>query len=216
LCRPGSYGSMALLRLQNRRAKAMLTSLKNWPMWLCIATLAFVAIASAISYNYRHSAAELSAQREVFNQSKAAYDKRIASLDGATTILHTAGGNAETIRLPHLEMTCTTPLSCAPRPKFEELTLARLKQGPSEAVKRELDEHRQQVAAQSTRVEATGERVKSLGQIDDVIRSIMTPLISVLVTIASLYVILSGSYKDAGEKWAFGSIGTILGFWFKG
>lgn len=194
----------------------MLISLKNWPMWVFIVTLMLAAVASAISYNYRSQVAKFSAQREEFNQSKAAYDKRIANLDSITTVLHPAGTTADYIRLPKVDMTCTNMLSCSPQTKFEELTLARVKEGPTAAVKREVDQHREKVAALSMQVEANGEKAKSLGRIDDMIRSVMTPLISVLVMLASLYVILSGGYKADGEKWAFGSIGTIIGFWFKG
>ncbi|WP_338758686.1 hypothetical protein [Massilia sp. METH4] len=46
------------------------------------------------------------------------------------------------------------------------------------------------------------------------------PLMSVLVTIAilasALYVILSNQqFPDAHQKWAFGAIGTIVGYWLK-
>lgn len=46
------------------------------------------------------------------------------------------------------------------------------------------------------------------------------PLMSVLVTVAilasALYVILSNqTFPDAHQKWAFGAIGTIVGYWLK-
>ena len=46
------------------------------------------------------------------------------------------------------------------------------------------------------------------------------PLMAVLVTIAilasALYVILSNQqFPDAHQKWAFGAIGTIVGYWLK-
>jgi hypothetical protein len=65
-------------------------------------------------------------------------------------------------------------------------------------------------------VAAVAKKVEALQPVNDLIRVVMVPLISVLVLSASLYVILSGGYKADGERWAFGSIGTIVGFWLKG
>lgn len=44
----------------------------------------------------------------------------------------------------------------------------------------------------------------------------MPVILSILVLISALYVILSKDmYPDAQQKWAFGAVGTILGYWFK-
>jgi hypothetical protein len=40
--------------------------------------------------------------------------------------------------------------------------------------------------------------------------------LSLIILLAALLVILSNRYDDATEKWAFGAIGTIIGFWFVG
>jgi uncharacterized membrane protein len=37
--------------------------------------------------------------------------------------------------------------------------------------------------------------------------------ISLAVLSSSLYVVLSNSYNDETQKWAFGALGTILGAW---
>lgn len=39
--------------------------------------------------------------------------------------------------------------------------------------------------------------------------------ISLLIILSALFVVLSQSYGDAEQKWAFGSIGTVLGYWLK-
>ncbi len=39
--------------------------------------------------------------------------------------------------------------------------------------------------------------------------------VSLLVVGAALYVILSKGYGDAEQKWAFGAVGTGLGYWLK-
>ena len=41
----------------------------------------------------------------------------------------------------------------------------------------------------------------------------MMVFVSVAVLCSALFVILSGRYDDASQKWAFGSVGTIVGFW---
>jgi hypothetical protein len=43
----------------------------------------------------------------------------------------------------------------------------------------------------------------------------MMCLVSVVVLLSSLYVILSGAYDDGTQKWAFGVVGSIMGFWLK-
>ena len=44
----------------------------------------------------------------------------------------------------------------------------------------------------------------------------MPVLISAAVLCSALYVVLSkDAYPDAHQKWAFGAVGTILGYWFK-
>lgn len=45
---------------------------------------------------------------------------------------------------------------------------------------------------------------------------LMPIVISVLVLLSALYVVLLGAaYSDAQQKWAFGAIGTLLGYWLK-
>lgn len=39
--------------------------------------------------------------------------------------------------------------------------------------------------------------------------------ISVIVLLVALYVILSESQSNESQKWAFGAVGTIIGYWLK-
>jgi hypothetical protein len=43
----------------------------------------------------------------------------------------------------------------------------------------------------------------------------MAVLVSLAVLGAALFVILSHNYEGASEKWAFGAVGTLLGYWLK-
>ena len=39
--------------------------------------------------------------------------------------------------------------------------------------------------------------------------------ISVVLLVAALFVVLSGSYDDSFNKWAFGIIGIVVGYWLR-
>ena len=40
--------------------------------------------------------------------------------------------------------------------------------------------------------------------------------VSAVVLACGLYVILTGDYSEATEKWAFATTGTIVGYWLRG
>ena len=42
---------------------------------------------------------------------------------------------------------------------------------------------------------------------------VITAAVSLVVLAASLFVILSKRYTTADTKWAFGTVGTLLGYW---
>ena len=46
-------------------------------------------------------------------------------------------------------------------------------------------------------------------------RLVVAIVVTGVVLAAGLYVILSGKYDDAEKKWAFGAVGTILGYWLR-
>ena len=41
-------------------------------------------------------------------------------------------------------------------------------------------------------------------------------LVTLTVLVCALYIILSKQYEPDQQKWAFGVIGTVLGYWLKG
>jgi hypothetical protein len=45
------------------------------------------------------------------------------------------------------------------------------------------------------------------------VRIVMMVVVTVLVLVSGLYIILSQEYDDGTQKWAFASIGAIIGFW---
>lgn len=45
---------------------------------------------------------------------------------------------------------------------------------------------------------------------------VMRVILSLVVVGAALTVVLSSKYEVGTERWAFGVIGTVLGYWFRG
>jgi len=43
----------------------------------------------------------------------------------------------------------------------------------------------------------------------------MPVFVSIVVLLSGLYIILSKNYEPAEQKWAFGIVGTIVGYWLK-
>ena len=58
---------------------------------------------------------------------------------------------------------------------------------------------------------------KLQASIADSTREWMPVGLTVIIVLSALYMILSReTYPDAQLKWAFGAVGTVLGYWFKG
>jgi hypothetical protein len=45
---------------------------------------------------------------------------------------------------------------------------------------------------------------------------VMRCVLSLVIVGAALYMILSGRYQSDSLKWAYGTIGTVLGYWLRG
>ncbi len=48
-----------------------------------------------------------------------------------------------------------------------------------------------------------------------VARDYMMMLVTVVVLAGAMYVIISDVYDEGTEKWAFGAVGSLIGFWLK-
>ena len=47
------------------------------------------------------------------------------------------------------------------------------------------------------------------------IKIFMRVLISLLVLFVGVYIILSDNYTDDVQKWSYGAVGTVIGYWIK-
>ena len=52
-------------------------------------------------------------------------------------------------------------------------------------------------------------------RVSTTLESIIVALLSLTLLGASLYIILSDSYSQDVQKWAFGIIGSLIGYWFR-
>lgn len=59
----------------------------------------------------------------------------------------------------------------------------------------------------------TEERKKQ--KIADQVKLVVSICLSVLLTFSALYIILSQKYLDADTKWAYGIVGSMIGYWMK-
>ena len=47
------------------------------------------------------------------------------------------------------------------------------------------------------------------------VRFYVSICLSVLLTFSALYIILSQNFKDPDTKWAYGIVGSMIGYWMK-
>lgn len=57
-------------------------------------------------------------------------------------------------------------------------------------------------------------RLKRLPETDPV-QVWMTVAVTAVVLVSALYIVLSGHYGQDSLKWAYGAIGTVIGYWLK-
>jgi hypothetical protein len=55
----------------------------------------------------------------------------------------------------------------------------------------------------------------SIKQISDLTKLIMQAVVSAAILCCALYIVLSHEYQAQDKHWAYGAMGTILGYWMK-
>jgi hypothetical protein len=53
------------------------------------------------------------------------------------------------------------------------------------------------------------------GSKKDKTKAIMAVVVSLIILLSALYIILSKTFPPETDKWAFGVIGVLLGYWLK-
>ncbi len=56
---------------------------------------------------------------------------------------------------------------------------------------------------------------KGLGDWEEIIRGVSLAILIIAVLGVSLYIVVSSRYEAESERWAFGTVGVLLGYWLK-
>lgn len=81
-------------------------------------------------------------------------------------------------------------------------------------VKNEVEVVKKEQLAITENIKHLSEKKRKIEKISYLDKESFRGFFSLLIVLSSLYIILSKSYKAESEKWAFGAIGTIIGYWF--
>jgi hypothetical protein len=195
-----------------------------WPRALFAATLIAVFSLGLLSLFYFQSLAKLELQSQAITEVRTQYEKRINDLQKKLVIEQT-----QTVKIPTQVTTqrCdvkTTILGisiggsgglCFPQTQTVDRDVQQVVKVEDPKIRAELDGALVELKKLSDENIIAKSVVDQLTPYYDLAQKLMKPIISIIVLIASLYIILSNSYKADQEKWAFGSLGTILGFWLK-
>jgi hypothetical protein len=82
------------------------------------------------------------------------------------------------------------------------------------AITRELADLQREVEQSAGKTREAAKAVERQTKILGYSKPAVAAIFSAIVLVASLFVILSKRYKGESSKWAYGAIGTILGYWF--
>ncbi len=81
-------------------------------------------------------------------------------------------------------------------------------------VQQEIDTVKNEISDLTNKIQGLSEKKMKIEKVAYLDKESLRGLLSLLITIASLFIILSKSYHAESEKWAFGAIGTVMGYWF--
>lgn len=116
-----------------------------------------------------------------------------------------------------MERVCVFGNVCTsvPSVNLETRQVSQVVQAEDPAVKAKLDAKLKELESLSSAAIKTQSTQADLKTIVEASRQLVAPLISLLLSVASLIIILSKRYRSQSEKWAYGTLGTVLGFWLK-
>jgi len=195
----------------------------KWPIGVFFATIVSGLFSSAGMIAYYQYTAKVQEQEKEIAERQARYRAEVDALRQRLVVSKTVQHEIET-PITTMEKVCTRfPIpfgnnqvcTDVPKVKVEKRQVSAVVQTDDPAVKAELDAKLKELDALSSAAVKTYEIQADLKTIVETSRQLVAPLISLLVSVASLVVILSRKYKSESEKWAYGTLGTVLGFWLK-
>jgi len=182
----------------------------KWPRVIFWVTVAGVVSTSALSLVYYQYTVRLTEQRRAIEQLQSEYAQRVETLRKSGATIDIAVPQTFTTVECNLLVFCTNVVRTTT--VHRQVPVAEiLDPGHSEGLNRQLDQLKQASAS----AEKTGATAVTLEETVKILKQLVSPILSVLIALGSLFVILSKHYDAETQKWAFGSLGTILGFWLK-
>jgi hypothetical protein len=190
------------------------------PKFLFWGTLCAVLAIGVLSFFYLRALNQLEADNQAIAQVRADYEKRVQDLQKRLIVTQT-----KTVKVanPTVTQTCSEikiPLGppirmCTPQVKNVEQEVVQVEKVEDPNIRAELDQTQARLKDLSARNQAANSVVEQLKPWNEFAQEMMKPIISIIVLIVSLIIILSKRYNAEQEKWAFGSLGTIIGAWLK-
>lgn len=81
-------------------------------------------------------------------------------------------------------------------------------------IEKEIEGINSELSKLSYEINSLAERRAKIDNFIDVDKESFRGLLSLLILLSALYVVLARSYGPESQKWAFGAVGTIMGYWF--
>jgi Fe2+ transport system protein B len=192
----------------------------KWPALLFTLTVLCAIASTAATFYYYKSTTLLQNQEEALSQKRTQYQDEVEELKKRVTttkiISHTIPTPVTTMRRHCIKIlgindVCTD----VPESRIEQREIQTTVTAEDPEVKIKLDAKLKELEDLSAKAVNTQQKQVSVKELVDALRGIVSPVVSMLVSLASIFIILSKKYKAESEKWAYGSLGTILGFWLK-
>ena len=192
----------------------------TWPIWLFIATASSGILSTVATVAYYDYTSKLKEQEQVLHDKQQQYQAEIEDLQTKVVVEHTETQSIavpvissvrQCAHVPFFNEVCTN----VPQRKIEQRQIPVTTKIEDPAIKAQLDERLKELNALSATAVITQATQATLKDLTQNARQLVAPIISLIVSLASLFIILSKKYKAESEKWAFGTLGTILGFWLK-
>lgn len=83
----------------------------------------------------------------------------------------------------------------------------------SASIQKKITQLEKSISSRSGQIETLSKKKESVEKPLGLSKQSIAAVFSFLVLVSALFVILTGKYKAESEKWAFGVLGTILGYW---
>jgi hypothetical protein len=193
----------------------MLAMTAKWPKWLFYITLLFWFLLLNVGYVNNSKRTRLAHSTQQLQTAIGDYDELIAAIPSVTQ------NNVKTsfVSVPIQFQDCGNNffgiMSCAPVSKLSQQELYAPTGELDPAVQDKVVKLNSRITTLVAEANNAHSDVEKFNPLSDFIMNIMKPFFSVVVLISSLFIILSKRYQDDTQKWAFGSLGTVLGFWLK-